>query len=88
MRSEHLSRFVLLANGIGANPVRRGRIYPGHGPIQGGKIQYTYHVCNVSRALTGVHSGRKWGTGQGGEKRVRKTRGVECTFEVVGTGGP
>ena len=42
---------------------------------------------NVSRAQ-GESSGRKWGTGQGGEKRGRETRGVECTLAVFGTGGP
>eukprot|EP00976_Prorocentrum_cordatum_P073912 1181312-Prorocentrum_minimum.AAC.3 len=36
----------------------------------------------------GEQWGRKWETGQGGEKRGRETRGVESTLAVIGTGGP
>eukprot|EP00959_Pyramimonas_sp_CCMP1952_P189848 3971761-Pyramimonas_sp.AAC.1 len=34
------------------------------------------------------NSGRKWGAGQGGEKRGRGAMGVESTLAVIGTGGP
>eukprot|EP00976_Prorocentrum_cordatum_P055247 1114881-Prorocentrum_minimum.AAC.1 len=45
-------------------------------------------ACDVGRAKGGS-SGRKWGTGQGGEKRGRPGLwGVECTLAVIGTGGP
>eukprot|EP00976_Prorocentrum_cordatum_P075669 1181987-Prorocentrum_minimum.AAC.1 len=44
-------------------------------------------VCEASRAR-GERSGRKWGTGQGGEKRGRGATGVERILAVIATGGP
>eukprot|EP00976_Prorocentrum_cordatum_P011433 229734-Prorocentrum_minimum.AAC.2 len=44
-------------------------------------------ACDASRAK-GERSGRKWGSGLGGEKRGRGAMGVERILAVIGTGGP
>eukprot|EP00959_Pyramimonas_sp_CCMP1952_P449078 9403443-Pyramimonas_sp.AAC.2 len=42
----------------------------------GGPLQCDALACDASRAK-GERSGRRWGTGQGGEKRGRGAMGVE-----------
>eukprot|EP00976_Prorocentrum_cordatum_P098047 1191243-Prorocentrum_minimum.AAC.3 len=56
--------------------------------LKGYRVEVHLIQASGVSLLRGVSSGRKWGTGQGGEKRGRGAMGVECTLAVIGTGGP